>query len=97
MSKDFDFGFSIVEEKDLDIVRDLEQIQQMADQQIQQMHNKELLKVENRLAALHNAIMPLLNNLAMNPSCDYIKWNGADRIQKIEDFKKLIDEIENGE
>ena len=40
-------------------------------------------------------ILPFLNNLKKNPEKDMIKWNGKDRVEKIDEFivkiNKLID------
>jgi hypothetical protein len=38
-------------------------------------------------------VLPLLNNLAANPDKDYIKWNGKDRLAKIEMFRDKMDEV----
>jgi hypothetical protein len=34
-----------------------------------------------------------LNNLAANPEKDYIKWNGKDRLAKIEQFRDKLEEV----
>jgi hypothetical protein len=39
--------------------------------------------------------MPLLNNLAANPDKDYIKWDGKDRLAKIEQFRDKLDSVYN--
>ena len=59
MSDMFDFGFTAVDESELDSV----QIQKNA-----------ATSIEERLDSLYNAIIPLLNNLKKNPEKEYILW-----------------------
>lgn len=56
---DFDFGFTAVDEDQMDFVADSQQ---------------EAEDAQRRLDALYNAIMPLLTNLQKNPEKDYILW-----------------------
>ena len=56
---DFDFGFTLVDEEDLDTVQNL--------------YNASTSS-QDKLDELYNAITPLLNNLKANPEKDYIKW-----------------------
>ena len=58
---------------------------------------KELVKPDTKkLEELRTMIMPLLTNLKKNPEKDIIKWEGKDRVKKIDAFikkmNKLIDE-----
>ena len=50
---------------------------------------------DTRAEQLRDMIMPLLNNLKSNPDKDIIKWQGSDRVKKIDEFinkmNKLID------
>jgi hypothetical protein len=66
-----DFGFSIVDEKDL-------------------------ASTDAKAQQLRDMIMPLLLNLKANPDKDIIKWNGADRVKRIDDFIRKMDELLNG-
>lgn len=77
--KDFDFGFTAVDEDQIDFVADKQRVAEDAQQ---------------RLDALFNAIMPLLNNLQQNPEKEYILW--PDRYQKVEQFRDHITEIYEG-
>lgn len=52
--------------------------------------SREVLTANEKLEKLRVMIMPLLNNLKKNPEKDIIKWNGPERIKKINQF---IDEI----
>ena len=77
--KDFDFGFTAVDEDQIEFVADKQRVAEDAQQ---------------RLDALFNAIMPLLNNLQKNPEKEYILW--PDRYQKVEQFRDHITEIYEG-
>lgn len=79
----FDFGFTAVTEEELDVVTEL---QGQADT---------ALKYQTRLENLYNAIQPLLNNLKANPEKDYIYW--PNRMDKVEEFSDVLDEIYRGE
>lgn len=59
MSDIFDFGFTAVDEHELDAVKEVSQT---------------ATSTEERLNTLYNAIVPLLNNLKKNPEKDYILW-----------------------
>lgn len=62
----FDFGFTIVDESELDAV-------QQATAQVQTVSTT-VESTQQKLDRLYNAIQPLLNNLKKNPEKDYIKW-----------------------
>jgi hypothetical protein len=82
---DFDFGFTMVNEDELDVVQGLS----LRSQQVK----TEVDKYKNKCDTLYNMVLPLLNNLAANPEKDYIKWNGKDRLEKIEQFRDRMDEV----
>lgn len=82
---DFDFGFSLVDEDELDTV-------QQANEQIQNLSGSST-KTQQKLDNLYNAIQPLLNNLAKNPEKEFIKWPG--RAEKIEQFSDHLTKIYN--
>jgi hypothetical protein len=82
---DFDFGFTMVNEDELDVVQGLS----LRSQQVK----TEVDKYKNKCDTLYNMVLPLLNNLAANPEKDYIKWNGKDRLEKIEQFRDKMDEV----
>lgn len=48
-------------------------------------------KLQEKLEGLRKMIMPLLNNLKQNPDKDVIKWNGKERVKKIDEFIKKMD------
>ncbi len=80
---DFDFGFTLVDEKDLDSVQQLSKVVEQSSSNYDSAHEK--------LDELYNAITPLLNNLKANPEKEYIKW--PDRVEKVEAFETFIQNI----
>lgn len=87
MSDDlFDFGFTIVDEDELEVVQQATQQAQTASTSVQ--------STQERLDKLYNAIQPLLNNLKNNPEKDYILW--PNRLEKIEQFEDHIQNIYKG-
>lgn len=77
---DFDFGFSLVDENELEIVQQ--------SQEKVAATSASASVTANKLDALYNMIMPLLNNLSKNPEKEYIYWPG--RIDKIEAFRDKL-------
>jgi hypothetical protein len=68
----FDFGFTIVDEQELDSVEEL---------------TTTASDYQNRLEKLYNAIQPLLANLKNNPEKDYILWkNRLEKIEEFEEY-----------
>ncbi|MBT7350508.1 hypothetical protein HN803_07050 [candidate division WWE3 bacterium] len=83
MSRDFDFGFSLVDETELDAVQ---QISKVAEQSSSNFDH-----VQEKVDNLYNAITPLLNNLKQNPEKEYILW--PNRVDKVEQFEEMLSEI----
>ena len=78
----FDFGFTVVDESELEAVQQLESVSDSADD------------YQTRLENLYNAIQPLLTNLKINPEKEYILW--PNRLDKIEQFETHIQNIYKG-
>ena len=77
---EFDFGFTAVDETELDIVKKkLEETTRAEDH---------IITTQNKLDSLFNAIQPLLQNLKKNPEKEYILW--PNRTEKIEAFEDHI-------
>jgi hypothetical protein len=79
----FDFGFTVVDEDELEAVQQLTATaasQETAASTYEEKMNK-----------LYNAILPLLSNLKRNPEKDYIHW--PNRTEKVEAFEDLIANI----
>ncbi len=79
----FDFGFTAVDEDELEVV-------QKQTQKLQSTSGK-AEELEDKLNKLYNSILPLLSNLKQNPEKDYIYW--PKRTEKVEAFEDLISEI----
>ena len=78
MSDDFfDFGFTAVDESELQAVQDAQKA--AGDVAV------EATTTQEKLDTLYNAIVPLLNNLKKNPEKEYILW--PNRIDKVEQFE----------
>jgi hypothetical protein len=72
MSDMFDFGFTAVDESELETV---------------QVQKNVATSIEERLDSLYNAIIPLLNNLKKNPEKEYILWpNRLDKVEEFETY-----------
>jgi hypothetical protein len=76
MSDMFDFGFTAVDENELEAVQTV---------------TASASSTEERLNGLYNAIIPLLNNLKKNPEKDYILWpNRLAKVEEFEDHLQKI-------
>lgn len=82
----FDFGFTAVDEDELDAVKTAEQNLAGTDEQLE--------SVQIKLDSLFNAVIPLLNNLKQNPEKDYILW--PSRLEKVEAFETMLTKIYKG-
>ena len=72
MADFFDFGFTAVDESELETV---------------QVQKNVATSIEERLDGLYNAVIPLLNNLKKNPEKEYILWpNRLDKVEEFETF-----------
>jgi hypothetical protein len=84
MSDDFfDFGFTAVDEDELQSVQDAQKA--VGDTQV------EAKTAQQKLDKLYNAVVPLLNNLKKNPEKEYILW--PDRLTKVEAFEDHLQKI----
>ena len=80
---DFDFGFTAVDESELEAVQQATTTAQTTSSQAAEL--------EDKLNKLYNAILPLLTNLKKNPEKEYILW--PNRTEKIEEFEDHISSI----
>lgn len=84
MSDDFfDFGFTAVDEDELQAVQQTQALANDAEQMAS--------SAQEKLDKLYNAITPLLNNLKANPEKEYILW--PDRLAKVEAFESHLQKI----
>lgn len=82
----FDFGFTAVDEDELEAVQ---QAQTVASEKSGNAN-----EMQERLDKLYNSIVPLLNNLKKNPEKDYILW--PNRLEKVEQFETRLQKIYKG-
>lgn len=82
----FDFGFTAVDESELEAVQQASTTAQTATQTVEQL--------ETKVNRLYNAILPLLTNLKKNPEREYIHW--PNRVEKVEAFETHISKIVQG-
>lgn len=81
----FDFGFSVVSEDELEVVREKNE---------QNVNLYRRLEEEGSKAQkIYNAITPLLTNLKSNPEKDYIYW--PNRYEKLEAFEDMLYKLLN--
>jgi acetolactate synthase small subunit len=76
MSDDFDFGFTLVDESELEAVQRATTAVEATSTEVEQLQQK--------LDKLYNAVQPLLANLKANPEKEYILWK--DRVAKVDAF-----------
>ena len=86
MSDMFDFGFTAVDEDELQAVQQTAALASDAEQLA--------TTTQERLDKLYNAIIPLLNNLKKNPEKEYILW--PNRLEKVEEFETHLQSIYKG-
>ena len=79
MSDIFDFGFTAVDEDELEIAQKGSAAVESAK------------STQDKLDQMYNAIVPLLNNLKANPEKDYILW--PNRLKKVEQFETVLQKI----
>jgi hypothetical protein len=88
---DDDFGFSLVSESELKAHE--EQLKKVVEQQAKAVEQK-TVEAQDKLHGLRDMIMPLLNNLAKDPTKEYVLW--PDRATKIQAFIKKVNNYVDG-
>jgi hypothetical protein len=78
--QDFDFGFTAVDENELEAVT-------VASEKVKSASG-DVAGMQGKMDTMFNAIMPLLNNLQKNPEKEYIYW--PDRHNKVEQFRDKL-------
>lgn len=86
MSDFFDFGFTAVDESELEAVQALGATAKDVEEKA--------TTTQEKLDKLYNAIAPLLNNLKKNPDKEYILW--PNRLEKVEEFETHLQKIYKG-
>jgi len=83
MSEIFDFGFTAVDEDQLEAVQKTAQKAERVESTAK--------STQDKLDKLYNAIIPLLTNLKANPEKEYILW--PNRLTKVEEFEDMLTDI----
>ena len=83
----FDFGFSAVDEKELEADTKVESKLQETSSTIAAATAQQEAS-QAKLDQMYNAVIPLLNNLQKNPEKEYIFW--PDRHNKVEQFRDKL-------
>lgn len=83
MSDLFDFGFTAVDEDELEAVQKTAQKAERVETTAK--------TTQDKLDKLYNAIIPLLTNLKKNPEKEYILW--PNRLTKVEEFEDMLTNI----
>ena len=89
--EEFDFGFSVITEDELK-QHEKQQIETLAKHA--QSTAVEALSYKERLDTMYKMILPLITNLAKDPSKEYILW--PNREKKLLEFKAKLDSLMNG-
>ena len=76
----FDFGFTLVDEDELDTVQEIEQKVSETSSTVE--------ATQEKLDKLFGAIQPLLNNLKANPEKELIKW--PNRLERLKHLKTIF-------
>lgn len=82
----FDFGFTAVDESELNSYQQATEAQAKVEETTQAVN-----ATQEKVDTLYNAIQPLLNNLKANPEKEYILW--PNRLEKIEQFETYLQGI----
>ena len=83
----FDFGFSAVDENELEAVTKVESKLQETSSTVAAATAQQKA-IQAKLDQMYNAVIPLLNNLQKNPEKEYIFW--PDRHNKVEQFRDKL-------
>ena len=95
MNMDDDFGFSLVSEKELKAHEEM--LKKKVEEQSKVVHETTVQlqltaeQAQQKLYGLRDMVMPLLNNLAADPTKEYILW--PDRAAKIQAFIKKVNDF----
>jgi len=84
---EFDFGFTMMDENELDAVQEVRQEAQTTSSELQE----QVEQWKTRTETIHRMVLPLLKNLSANPEKAYIYW--PDRVHKIQQFVEQLDKV----
>jgi len=90
MTDIFDFGFTAVDEHELEAVqKEQQKLAEVGSEAARAAASAN--EYQDKLDKLYNAIIPLLNNLKANPEKEYILW--PNRLAKVEAFETHLTDI----
>lgn len=89
----FDFGFSMVDESELEVLQQAMTQIEHASEEVEAL-DKKASELEGRLNKMYNMVLPLLNNLSANPEKTHIHW--PNRLAKIKQFRDALDKLHKG-
>jgi hypothetical protein len=90
--QNFDFGFSLVDADELDVVQKAKTELATAED-TSSGWQEQAIQWKEKAETLYEAIQPLLTNLSSQPEKEYIYWPGEDRVNKIDSFKLRLLQI----
>lgn len=85
--EDFDFGFAIVDEQELDTYKAVTEEKDRAASNAEEWRRK--------AHAIRDAVEPLLQNFCRDSEKEYIWW--PNRVEKIKEFRRKLDSLLGGE
>lgn len=88
----FDFGFTIVNEDELESVQSIKKEIEESSSEIQEWQSQ-ADEWREKANQIYSAVIPLLNNLSANEEKEYIYW--PNRTDKINTFKLQLQKILN--
>jgi len=88
----FDFGFSVVDEQELEAVQKVQTAAAASDSSSKEWQ-AQADEWKSKAEAMYGAFMPLLDNLASNEDKEYIYW--PNRSLKIDQFKLKLQQLLN--
>lgn len=86
----FDFGFTLVTEDELDAVQDAQQQTTSVVAASEELIEKEQ-ELRWKVDTMYQMIQPLLANLAQDEHKHYILW--PERAEKVREFKEMVDQV----
>jgi hypothetical protein len=87
--EDFDFGFSFTD----DVFETENKVEELKTSLM--TDREKIADLEKRMNMLYNSILPFLDNLCSNPEKSTIHW--PNRVQKIQQYKKKLQSIVEGD
>tara|TARA_R110002074_G_scaffold308759_1_gene479540 strand:+ start:914 stop:1213 length:300 start_codon:yes stop_codon:yes gene_type:complete len=88
----FDFGFSVVDEQELEAVQKVQTAAAASDSSSKEWQ-AQADEWKSKAESMYAAFMPLLDNLAANEDKEYIYW--PNRSLKIDQFKLKLQQLLN--